>query len=66
MAALPALAATLTPVINATGRAAAHQPRPGAAVGRGREAAVLAAAGCTDLEFDLAAGTRGTPRGGRA
>ena len=58
VAALPARAATLTPVINATGvllhTNLGRAPLSGAAI-----EALLAAAGCTDVEFDLASGTRG-------
>ncbi len=58
VAALPARAATLTPVINATGvllhTNLGRAPLSGAAAD-----ALLAAAGCTDVEFDLATGTRG-------
>ncbi len=58
VAALPAGAATLTPVINATGvllhTNLGRAPLAGAATD-----ALLAAAGCTDVEFDLASGTRG-------
>lgn len=55
---LPALAATLTPVINATG-VLLHTNLGRAPLSAAARAAVQAAAGCTDLEFDLAAGTRG-------
>ena len=58
VAALPARAATLTPVINATGvllhTNLGRAPLSGAATD-----ALVAAAGCTDVEFDLASGTRG-------
>ena len=58
VAALPARAATLTPVINATGvllhTNLGRAPLSGAATD-----ALAAAAGCTDVEFDLASGTRG-------
>ena len=58
VAALPAGAATLTPVINATGvllhTNLGRAPLSGAAAD-----ALLAAAGCTDVEFDLVSGTRG-------
>jgi L-seryl-tRNA(Ser) seleniumtransferase len=56
--ALPARAATLTPVINATG-VLLHTNLGRAPLSAAARDAVLAAAGCTDLEFDLAAGTRG-------
>jgi len=55
---LPARAATLTPVINATG-VLLHTNLGRAPLSAAARDAVLAAAGCTDLEFDLAAGTRG-------
>jgi L-seryl-tRNA(Ser) seleniumtransferase len=58
VSALPALAATLTPVINATG-VLLHTNLGRAPLSAAARAAVQAAAGCTDLEFDLAAGTRG-------
>jgi L-seryl-tRNA(Ser) seleniumtransferase len=58
VAGLPPTAASLTPVINATGvllhTNLGRAPLSGAAV-----QAVAAAAGCTDLEFDLTSGTRG-------
>ena len=58
VAALPARAATLTPVINATGvllhTNLGRAPLSGAATD-----ALAAAAGCTDVEFDLTSGTRG-------
>jgi len=58
LAELPARAATLTPVINATGvllhTNLGRAPLSGAATD-----ALLAAAGCTDVEFDLATGARG-------
>jgi len=58
VAALPARAATLIPVINATGvllhTNLGRAPLSGAAI-----EALLAAAGCTDVEFDLTSGTRG-------
>jgi L-seryl-tRNA(Ser) seleniumtransferase len=57
-ASLPPTAATLTPVINATGVLVhtnlGRAPLSAAALG-----AVQAAAGCTDVEFDLASGKRG-------
>jgi L-seryl-tRNA(Ser) seleniumtransferase len=58
LAELPARAATLTPVINATGvllhTNLGRAPLSGAATD-----ALLAAAGVTDVEFDLATGARG-------
>ena len=65
VAALPPSAATLTPVINATGvllhTNLGRAPLSGAATD-----ALPAAAGCTDVEFDLASGTRGAGAGGRS
>jgi L-seryl-tRNA(Ser) seleniumtransferase len=61
VAALPALATTLTPVINATG-VLLHTNLGRAQLSAAAREAVLAAAGSTDVEFDLAAGTR-TRRG---
>lgn len=55
---LPPLAATLTPVINATG-VLLHTNLGRAPLSAAARAAVQAAAGCTDLEFDLASGLRG-------
>ncbi len=55
---LPPLAATLTPVINATG-VLLHTNLGRAPLSAAARAAVQAAAGCTDLEFDLGTGTRG-------
>ncbi len=55
---LPALAASLTPVINATG-VLLHTNLGRAPLSVAARAAVQAAAGCTDLEFDLASGLRG-------
>jgi L-seryl-tRNA(Ser) seleniumtransferase len=58
IAGLPPLAATLTPVINATG-VLLHTNLGRAPLSAAARAAVQAAAGCTDLEFDLASGLRG-------
>ena len=55
---LPSLAATLTPVINATG-VLLHTNLGRAPLSAAARAAVQAAAGSTDLEFDLASGQRG-------
>ena len=60
-AALPAHAASLTPVLNATG-VLLHTNLGRAPLSAAAREAVAAAAGCTDVEFDLAAGARG-PRG---
>jgi L-seryl-tRNA(Ser) seleniumtransferase len=57
VAALPALATTLTPVINATG-VLLHTNLGRAPLSDAARAAVQAAAGSTDVEFDLAAATR--------
>jgi L-seryl-tRNA(Ser) seleniumtransferase len=57
VAALPALATTLTPVINATG-VLLHTNLGRAPLSDAAREAALAAAGNTDVEFDLAAGTR--------
>ena len=62
--ALPARAATLTPVINATG-VLLHTNLGRAPLSAAARDAVLAAAGCTDLEFDLAAGPGGAAAGAR-
>jgi L-seryl-tRNA(Ser) seleniumtransferase len=58
VAALPPLAASLTPVINATG-VLLHTNLGRAPLSAAARAAVQAAAGCTDLEFDLDSGLRG-------
>jgi L-seryl-tRNA(Ser) seleniumtransferase len=58
VAALPARAGTLTSVINATG-VLLHTNLGRAPLSAAARDAVSAAAGCTDLEFDLASGTRG-------
>ena len=58
VAALPAGAATLTPVINATG-VIVHTNLGRAPLSPPARAAVAAAAGYTDVEFDLASGRRG-------
>ena len=55
---LPALASSLTPVINATG-VLLHTNLGRAPLSDAARAAVHAAAGCTDLEFDLGSGLRG-------
>jgi L-seryl-tRNA(Ser) seleniumtransferase len=58
LAALPARAATLTPVINATG-VLLHTNLGRAPLSAAATDALLTAAGCTDVEFDLATGARG-------
>ena len=58
LAELPARAATLTPVINATG-VLLHTNLGRAPLSAAATEALLAAAGCTDVEFDLATGARG-------
>ncbi len=58
VAALPAHAASLTPVLNATG-VLLHTNLGRAPLSAAARDAVAAAAGCTDLEFDLASGARG-------
>jgi L-seryl-tRNA(Ser) seleniumtransferase len=55
---LPATAATLTPVINATG-VLVHTNLGRAPLSAAARDAVLAAAGYTDVEFDLPSGKRG-------
>src|ERR1700722_2209688 len=62
-AALPAGAASLTPVINATG-VLLHTNLGRAPLSAAARAAVQAAAGCTDLEFSLETGRRGRRAGG--
>jgi L-seryl-tRNA(Ser) seleniumtransferase len=57
-AALPATAASLTPVINATG-VLVHTNLGRAPLSAAARDAVAAAAGCTDVEFDLESGKRG-------
>jgi len=57
-ASLPALAATLTPVINATG-VLLHTNLGRAPLSPAAREAVQAASGTTDLEFDLSSGLRG-------
>ncbi|RAY13947.1 L-seryl-tRNA(Sec) selenium transferase [Actinomadura craniellae] len=61
VAALPAGAATLRPVINATG-VLLHTNLGRAPLSAAARTAMTDAAGCTDVEYDLATGTRG-PRG---
>lgn len=58
VASLPPLAATLTRVLNATG-VLLHTNLGRAPLSAAARDAVAAAAGCTDLEFDLGSGTRG-------
>ena len=58
VAALPARATTLTPVINATG-VLLHTNLGRAPLSAAATVALLAAAGSTDVEYDLASGTRG-------
>jgi L-seryl-tRNA(Ser) seleniumtransferase len=57
-ASLPAMATTLTPVINATG-VLLHTNLGRAPLSAAAREAVQAAAGSTDLEFDLGSGRRG-------
>jgi L-seryl-tRNA(Ser) seleniumtransferase len=57
-ASLPPIAATLTPVINATG-VLVHTNLGRAPLSAAAREAVSAAAGYTDVEFDLASGRRG-------
>jgi L-seryl-tRNA(Ser) seleniumtransferase len=57
VAALPARSATMTPVINATG-VLLHTNLGRAPLSAAAREALQAAAGCTDVEFDLAAGGR--------
>ena len=58
VAGLPSLAATLTPVLNATG-VLLHTNLGRAPLSAAARAAVQAAAGSTDIEFDLGSGLRG-------
>ncbi len=58
VAALPSVAVTLTPVINATG-VLLHTNLGRAPLSAAAIEAVGVAAGCTDLEFDLSTGSRG-------
>src|SRR5207247_3162127 len=62
-ASLPPTAATLTPVINATG-VLVHTNLGRAPLSAAARDAARAAAGCPDVEFDLAAGKRGRRRAG--
>jgi L-seryl-tRNA(Ser) seleniumtransferase len=64
LARLPAVPATLRPVLNATG-VLVHTNLGRAPLSVAARAAVLAAAGTTDVELDLATGRRG-PRGAGA
>ncbi|MEV0399454.1 L-seryl-tRNA(Sec) selenium transferase [Actinoallomurus sp. NPDC050550] len=58
VASLPPYATTLRPVINATG-VLLHTNLGRAPLSAAAREAVLAAAGCTDVEYDLATGRRG-------
>ncbi|MCW2858828.1 MAG: selenocysteine synthase, partial [Actinoallomurus sp.] len=58
VAALPATAASLRPVINATG-VLLHTNLGRAPLSAAARDAVIDAAGCTDVEFDLESGRRG-------
>ena len=58
VAALPPLATSLTRVLNGTG-VLLHTNLGRAPLSAAAQAAVAAAAGCTDLEFDLTTGVRG-------
>src|SRR5580693_3011384 len=58
VAALPAAASSLTPVINATG-VLLHTNLGRAPLSAAARQALQAAAGCTDIEFDLGSGARG-------
>ncbi|HSR85350.1 MAG TPA: L-seryl-tRNA(Sec) selenium transferase [Streptosporangiaceae bacterium] len=55
---LPSLATTLTPVLNATG-VLLHTNLGRAPLSTAARSAIMAAAGSTDVEFDLASGLRG-------
>ena len=65
VAELPPAAASLTPVINATG-VLVHTNLGRAPLSAAAVAALAAAAGTCDIEFDLAAGTRAAQRGSGA
>ena len=58
IAALPPLAAAVTPVLNGTG-VLVHGGLGRAPLSAAARAALAVAAGCTDLEYDLASGTSG-------
>lgn len=62
LAALPATASSLRPVVNATG-VLLHTNLGRAPLSAAAVAAIAAAAGCVDVEFDIATGVRGR-RGG--
>ncbi len=64
LSALPPTAARLLPVVNATG-VVVHTNLGRAPLSSAAREALAAAAGCTDVEFDLVTGRRG-PRGGGA